>query len=186
MSKLSVFNFVTANGFFEGEHGDISWSSHDEAGSEYATEMLEHRHTLLFGRVTYQQMASFWPTAAALKMAPVLAAGMNNADKIVFSRTLTRADWRNSRVMTGDLEATVKKMKDGSGANLTVLGSGSLVTQLARAGLVDEFGIMVNPVFLGAGTPILSGLDRVLKLELVATRAFKNGNVLLSYRPVTG
>jgi tryptophan-rich sensory protein len=96
MRKLTVFNFVTINGYFKGSKGDISWHRHGAEENEYAAASLKSGNTLLFGRVTYEMMASYWPTPVAIKNDPIVARGMNNADKIVFSRTLKKAEWDNT------------------------------------------------------------------------------------------
>jgi dihydrofolate reductase len=184
MRKLNVFNFVTLNGFFQGPHGDISWHRHGGEESEYAAEGLKTESTLLFGRVTYEMMAGYWPTPDAAKNAPVVAEGMNNAEKIVFSKTLKKAAWNNTKLIKGNIVEEIRKMKQMSGNDMTILGSGSIITQFAEEGLIDEYQFMVDPVALGDGTPIFKNLQRKLDLKLTTTRAFKSGVVLLSYQPL--
>ena len=127
-------------------------------------------------------MASYWPTPIAIKNDPIVAEGMNKADKIVFSRTLTKAEWNNTRLVRDNMAEEIQKMKRQTGKDMTVLGSGSIVTQLAQAGLIDEYQFMVDPVVLGEGTPIFKGIGHKLDLNLIATRTFKSGVVLLSYQ----
>jgi dihydrofolate reductase len=184
MRKLAVFNFVTLNGYFKGPEGDISWHRHGAEENEYAAEMLKSGSILLFGRVTYELMASYWPTPTAIHNDPTVAEGMNRAEKIVFSRTLKRAVWSNTRLVKDEMVEEIKKMKRAPGKDLTLLGSGSLLTQLAEQGLIDEFQIMVDPVVLGDGTPIFKGIRHKLDLKLTGTRTFKSGVVLLSYKPM--
>ena len=183
MGKLSIFVFTTLHGYFEGSNkGDISWHRHAEEEGEFSAEGLMTGNTLLFGRVTYEMMAGYWPSERALQDNPVVAAGMNNADKIVFSRTLKKAEWNNTRLV-GDLIGEIKTLKRESGKGLTVLGSGSIVTQLAEEGLIDEYQIMVDPVALGSGALLFKGLKQPLGLKLTTTRVFKSGSVLLCYEP---
>ena len=184
MNKLIVFNFITLNGYFQGPNGDISWHRHGQEESEYGIEGLKSGGTLLFGRVTYEHMASFWPTPDALKNAPVMAEGMNKADKIVFSRTMKKADWNNTRLVKDNMVEEVRKMKQLPGKDMAVLGSGSILSQLAAAGLIDEYQLMVDPVLLGDGTPIFKNLPQKLDLKLTTTRTFKSGVVLLCYQPL--
>jgi dihydrofolate reductase len=184
MRKLSAFNFVTLNGFFKGPKEDISWHRHGAEENQYAVDSMKSGNTLLFGRVTYEMMASYWPTPLALKNDPIVAAGMNTADKIVFSRTLKKADWQNTQLIRDDAVGAVVKMKQRPGKNMTLLGSGSILTQFAEQGLIDEYEIMVDPVVLGNGTPVMKGIGRMLDLKLTGSRIFKSGVVLLSYRPV--
>lgn len=184
MRKLVIFNFTTLNGYFEGPGGDLSWHRHGEEESQYASESVGQGGILLFGRVTFEHMAAFWPTPMALQQAPAVADGMNKAEKIVFSRTLKTANWENTRIISEDLIGAVKKLKRTSGKDLCLLGSGSILTQLAEAGVIDEYQFMVDPVALGAGTPTFSGLGKKLDLRLQSSRAFKSGVVLLSYQPL--
>jgi dihydrofolate reductase len=181
MGKLTVFNFVTLNGFFKGPNGDISWA-HNREENDYAGEMLQAHDTLLFGRLTYELMESYWPTPEASKNSPEVAEGMNNADKIVFSRTLERVEWNNTRIVKDDIVEEIRKMK-ASGKGMTLLGSGSILTQFAEQGLIDEYQIMVHPVVLSEGTSILDGIKQNLNLELITTRTFGSSLVLLRYKP---
>ena len=183
MGKVIAFNFVTLNGYFKGPQEDVSWHRHGAEEGEYAAKMLESGGTLLFGRVTYEMMAGYWASPEAKKNDPIVAEGMNDAEKIVFSRTLKKAEWSNTRLVRDNLGGEVKKLKQ-IGKDMAVLGSGSIVTQLADQGLIDEYQIMVDPVVLGDGTPLLQGIQRKLDLKLTGTRAFPSGVVLLSYQPV--
>ena len=185
MAKLIVFNFVSLNGFYKGPNGDISWSMHgNPEETEYAAEGVKSDGLLLFGRITYEMMASHWPTKEAIKNDPDVAKGMNQSEKIVFSRTLKKADWNNTKVVSNNIVEETGKLKKQSAKDMVVLGSGSIVTQFAEHGLVDEFQFMINPVALGDGGTIFKGISRQLDLKLTNSRVFKNGKVLLSYRPV--
>ena len=183
MGKLRAFTFVTLNGYFEGPKRDIAWHRHGEEESAYSAESLESGDTLLFGRVTYELMASYWPTPMAIQNDPVVAEGMNNADKIVFSRTLKKVAWNNTRLVKSGIEKEVKKLKQMPGKNMTLLGSGSILARFAEQDLIDEFQIMVDPVALGDGTPLFKNIKHRLNLKLTGTRAFRSGAVLLCYQP---
>jgi dihydrofolate reductase len=183
MRKVTVFNFITLNGYFQGLNGDISWHRHEQEENEFSDEKSQLGNMLLFGRMTYQQMASFWPTPAAMQMAPVTADGMNKSEKIVFSRTLEKADWKNTRLVKDDLIGTVKKLKEEPGNDMTVLGSGSIITQLAEAGLIDEYGFMIDPVALGEGVPVFKGIKNQLDLKLTSVKSFKSGVLFVTYEP---
>ena len=181
MRKLSVFNLVTLDGYFAGPAGDISWHNVDAEFQELAEAASNSGATLLFGRVTYELMARYWPAPEGIKDDPVVARGMNDAEKVVFSRTLDKVDWANTRLVKGDMMAEVRRLKEGSGKDLTVLGSGSLVAQLAQARLIDEYQILLNPVILGQGKTMFEGVKDRFSLRLAKTRTFGNGNVLLIY-----
>jgi dihydrofolate reductase len=181
MGKVSAFNFVTLDGYFEGPKRDISWHKHDADGTAYAVEGLKSGNMLLFGRVTYELMASYWPTPIAIQNDPVVAEGMNKAEKIVFSRTLKKVGWNNTRLVRNNIGKETRKLKKLHGKDMTLLGSGSILTQLAEEDLIDEFQFMVDPVALGEGTPIFKNIKQ--RLKLTSTRTFKNGTVLLCYQP---
>lgn len=179
MGKITAFIFVSLDGYYKGPNEDISWHHHEGEANAFAAEMLRMGSTLMFGRVTYQMMESFWTSPEAGKI-PDVAAGMNKADKIVFSKTLKEAKWQNSRVVSGDIIAEVRRLKD-QGKNLTLLGSGDILTQLADADVIDEYQIMVNPVILGEGSSAFKGLHRRKNLKLSICRTLDTGVVYLSY-----
>ncbi|OJV13034.1 MAG: dihydrofolate reductase [Dyadobacter sp. 50-39] len=184
MGKLIAYNFTTLNGYYKGTGNDIGWHRHGEEEGNFAADNLEAKATLLFGRVTYEMMASFWPTPMAIESMPEVAKGMNEAEKIVFSTTLESADWENTTLVHEDLPEAVRKLKAIPGKVMTILGSGSVIAQLAEAGLIDEYQFMIDPVAIGEGTPSFQGLTRKLDLKLTGHRIFNSGVVLLTYEPV--
>jgi len=186
MRKLLVSNLVTLDGYFEGLNRDIGWHNVDAEFNEYAIDMLNAVDTLMFGRVTYELMADYWPTPQAIKNDPIVAGKMNALPKIVFSRTLNKVEWNNTRLEKDIIDEEIKNMKKQPGKDIMILGSGSIMTQFAERGLIDGYGIMVNPVALGDGKPLFKGIKERLKLKLVRTRTFRNGNVLLYYQPSQG
>jgi dihydrofolate reductase len=186
MRKLIAFNFITLNGYFKGPGNDISWHRHGAEENEFAAENLESGATLLFGRVTYEMMAGYWPTPLAVENDPLVAEGMNRAEKIVFSKTLKKAHWNNTKILKDDIVEEIKKMKSAlgkPGKDMVLLGSGSIVTHFTEQRLIDQYQVMVDPVALGGGTPLFKGLQQKLDPELTATKTMKSGVVLLSYRP---
>jgi dihydrofolate reductase len=183
MRKVTVFNFITLNGFFKGPNEDISWHKHGDEESAFAAEGSKSGSALLFGRVTFQMMEGYWPTPMAKQSSPEVAEGMNASEKIVFSKTLKSTNWKNSRIVRDNPIDEVKRLKKEKGNDLTVLGSGSIVTQLAENNLIDTYMLMVDPVVLGEGTPIFHGIKRQPDLKLIDTRKFKSGVVLLTYQP---
>lgn len=182
--KLVVFNQVTLDGYFAGPNGDLSWAHKDDPEwNAFVAENATAGGVLVFGRVTYEMMASFWPTPQAIKSYPAVAEGMNNLPKVVFSRTLNKVSWNNTKLVKGDLAAAIRKMKSEPGKQMTILGSGSIVSQLAQAGLIDEYQIVLNPVVLGRGRTMFDGIQKKLTLKRTKTRTFDNGNVLQCYEP---
>ena len=154
MPKLIVFNHVTLDGYFVGPNGDFSWAHTGNDDPEYSAWVAENASgggQLLFGRITYQMMASYWPTALADQHNPVVAEAMNSTRKVVFSRTLDQALWNNTKLVKGDLVSEVRKMKEEAGPGIAILGSGSIVSQLAPEHLIDEYQMVLDPVALGTG-----------------------------------
>jgi dihydrofolate reductase len=183
MRKLYVFNLITLDGFFEGPNRDITWHNVDEEFNEFAIDQLGKIDLLLFGRVTYELMASWWPTPSAIATDPVVAAKMNAISKIVFSTKLEKAEWNNTRLVKKNVKEEISKLKNQPGKEIAIFGSSDLITSLVRTGLIDEYRIIVNPVVLGSGTPLFKEIRERLNLKLVKTKTFRNGNVLLYYQP---
>jgi dihydrofolate reductase len=182
MSKLIAFNFITLNGFYKGNNEDISWHRHGEEESKYSEDMLKMDNILLLGRKTYDQMASFWPTSTARDMMPTVAAGMNNAEKIVFSRNPNLPiSWENTKLISENIVEKIKALKSSSKKDMAILGSGSIINLFTVNRLIDEYQIMIDPVALGSGTQLLYGIDQTLNLKLTQHRVFKSGVILLYY-----
>jgi dihydrofolate reductase len=177
---------ISLDGYYCDSRGDMSFAHkppEDEEWQQFVTENASGGGMLLFGRITYEMMAAWWPTPMAAKAMPEVAARMNAMTKLVFSRTLGSADWTNTTLVKDDLIRTVRRMKNEPGPDMAILGSGSIVAQLAGAGLIDTFQVVVNPVALGAGKSLFSGLGKRLDLVLTNTRVFGNGSVVLWYAP---
>ena len=184
MRRLAVFNNVSLDGYFSGPGGDLRWAhagSDDPEYREFVAGNASGDGVLVFGRITYELMAGWWPTAAAGQMDPVLARQMNARGKVVFSRTLPRADWQNTTLVAGDAAEEMRRWKSGDGPDMVILGSGRLVASLAREGLIDEYQVVVNPVALGRGRTMFEGLDHPLTLAVAESRVFRNGKVFLRY-----
>jgi|WetSurMetagenome_2_1015567.scaffolds.fasta_scaffold64998_3 dihydrofolate reductase len=188
MQKLTVFNNVSLDGYFTDAKGEMNFARNDKPDPEWDAFVVSNASggggTMVFGRVTYEMMASFWPTPMAAESMPVVARRMNSAVKVVFSRTLDKAVWANTRLVKADLPGEIRRMKAEPGEGMVIFGSGSIISQLAREGLIDEYQIVVNPVVLGAGRTMFEGAKQVLPLKLIKSRVFSNGNVLLSYELV--
>lgn len=183
MRKLGMFNQVSVDGFFSSTSGDSSWmhpAEPDPEFDEWSANNASGGGALLFGRTTFEMMESWWPTEAAKKAMPGISNGMTQAEKWVFSRTRSSSQWANTRFLEGDLAAEVKKLKTNGDQPITLLGSGSLVGPLLRAGLIDELQLMVLPVLLGAGTPMFREVGQH-GLKLARSRSFKNGRAYLAY-----
>jgi len=183
MRKLLFFMLTSLDGYFEGPDHDINWHNVDDEFNDFAIEQLKLVDTLLFGRVTYEMMASYWPTPDALANDPIVAGIMNSYLKIVFSTTLPGVTWQNTRLVKANAAQEISRLKQQTGKDLIIFSSSDLAVTLIPHGLIDEFRIMVNPVVLGRGKPLFQGLQQPLSLKLAQTQTFKNGNVLLVYHP---
>jgi dihydrofolate reductase len=183
MKEISAFVFITLDGYYKGPDEDISWHKHGMEESEFSAENLKTGNILLFGRKTYEMMASFWPTQAAMDMYPVVAKGMNAAEKIVISRTLQTPSWGPVKIIGENVIDEMRSIKKSSARNMTLLGSGDILRQFATAGLIDKYQIMVDPVAIGKGESIFKGIDPALSLKLTGTRTFRDGCVLMEYVP---
>jgi dihydrofolate reductase len=180
MQKLVVFESVSLDGYFTDGAGSMNWAhKSDPEWNEFVSSNADGGGgSFVFGRKTYDDMVRFWPTDAAAKMMPVVAARMNASRKYVFSRTLESPSWQNTIVLHGDAAEIVGKLKREDAPGLVILGSGSIVAQVAP--LVDELQLAVNPIALGKGRTLFDGAVPTT-FTLVRTRSFKNGNVVLYY-----
>ena len=142
---------------------------------------------MIFGRTTYELMASYWPTAEADINDPGVADAMRNSPKIVISKTMPAVadgpNWKNITVWHEIDPAKIAKLKERESGEIAVFGSGTIVQQLAKLGLIDEYRLLVNPIILGAGKPLFKDAKKV-ELKLLSTRTFGNGNILLCYQPL--
>jgi dihydrofolate reductase len=177
---------VSLDGYFEGPDRDINWHLVDEEFNQFAIQQTSSVDTILFGRVTYELMASYWPTPAATTDDPMIADLMNRLPKIVFSRTLQNAEWNNTRLIKDHIAEEILALKRQPGKDLALFGSANLLSTLIQMGLIDEHRIIVNPLVLGRGTPLFQGITEKLNLKLLKTRVFTNGNVLLYYQQEIG
>ena len=179
-----IFQMLTSlDGYFEGPHADISWHRVDEEFNAYAAGLLSNVSALLFGRVTYELMASYWPTAE--NNDPVITRFMNDLPKYVVSSTLTSASWGETQIINRDAAREVADLKELPGKDMAIFGSSELAASLAAERLIDEFRIMVSPTILGAGKTLMNGFDQKLELKLKSARTFKSGIVVMCCEPVT-
>jgi dihydrofolate reductase len=190
MRKISVFNHMTVDGFFAGPHGEIEWIKvieKDDEWDKYTHEQSSRSgNVLIFGHTTYEMMKSWWPTSGAIKNDPDMAKVVNNSPKIVFSKTLQNVEegpnWKNITLFHEIKPEEIIRLKERKGEDFTILGSGSIVQQFANLGLIDEYHLVIVPVILGAGNRLFKDVKK-MNLKLLGAKAFKNGIVLLKYRP---
>jgi dihydrofolate reductase len=181
--KLISFMVVTLDGYYEGPNGEFDFWNIDDEFNEFSISQLNDIDTLVFGRVTYEGMAGYWPTPAGQQDNPAIAERMNTIEKVVFSTTLERVDWQNTTLVRGDAAAAIKDLKQQPGKLLALFGSPSLTVNLLDQSVVDELRVMVHPILLGAGNSLFRTLNDHVRLQLMQTTTFRSGNVLLTYRP---
>lgn len=181
MRRILAQEMMTVDGYFAGPHGELDWFVWDNVLKDLSVSMLRSVDTLLFGKVTYEMMAAYWPKAT--EEDPFITKAMNSLPKIVFSRSLEKADWNNTRLIREVVPEEIVRLKQQPGKDLVIFGSGSLVSSLAHLGLIDEYLLIVNPVVLGAGKPLFSGVNGTMPLTLLEARTLGSDNVLLRYRP---
>jgi dihydrofolate reductase len=207
MRRIVTFDRVTADGYFASPDGSLGWVVPDEELDAQVARRLEGEankagadgipanDTILFGRRTYQLFEGFWSHAVADSHAApdphhsgrlsremhAMAVFLNEATKLVFSRTLKDVTWKNTRLLHELDPSAIEAMKRQPGKDMMVFGSGSIVSQLTQHGLIDEYQFVVSPIFLGSGRSLLSGVSQSLRLDLLEAKRYKSGNVMLRY-----
>jgi dihydrofolate reductase len=179
--KIFAFMMVTVDGYYEGPNQEFDFWVVDDEFNQFSVEQLDEADTLVFGRVTYEGMAAYWPTPAAQQDDPRVAARMNSLPKVVVSRSLDNAEWANTRIVRAPEE--LEALKQRPGKDMAILGSSDLTASFLQIGLLDELRIMVNPVVVGGGKSVFRTARDKTRLQLIESRTFNSGNVLLTYRP---
>jgi dihydrofolate reductase len=184
--RLFVSMMTSLDGLIEGPDRELDWPHQTPEFTRYCDEMLDDVDLMLFGRVSYEMMVQYWPAAEATPANPadaLIAPRMNRCAKIVLSRTLERATWANTRILRDDVTATLAALKRQPGKDIAVFGGAGIISSLTRAGLVDEYRLIVQPVVLGRGRPLFQDLDRRIPMTLARTTTLGPELVMLTYRP---
>jgi dihydrofolate reductase len=191
-----MFNWVTADGYFAAPDENLDWVVPDEEQAKAAAEAISNFDTVLCGRRTYELFEGFWRHAVVDdsgtipdphhpgRRSPehgVVAIALNKMTKLVFSRTLKDVTWKNSRLLRELDPREIETLKGQSGKDIIIFGSGSIVSQLTQHGLIDEYQFVVCPIFLGSGRPLLGGLSKRSRLNLLEAKALPSGDVMLRY-----
>jgi dihydrofolate reductase len=182
LRRLIASEMVSVDGFFAGANGELDWFVQSEELDTFATNLLDSVDTILYGRITYQMMAGYWPRASGR-----FADRTNQLPKLVFSSTLDETpwgEWNNARPLKGSLADEVAKLKNEPGGDIVIYGSGRVVQALTRLGAIDEYRLVVNPVVLGAGRPLFDGLDEKRNLRLTEAASWPSGCVALTYQTI--
>jgi dihydrofolate reductase len=190
MRKVIASINVSLDSYMSGPNCELDWHF-ERWGPDLAQsfgEQLSTADTILLGRVTYCAMARYWPQKSQDLGFPrediAFADMMNKYTKIVFTKTLTAAAWDNSRLVKGNLQREISKLKRQRGKDMIIYGSGKLITSMIElGGLIDEYVLWVHPVILGEGKPLFKCLSNNLDMKLVKTNTFRSGVVMLTYQP---
>jgi dihydrofolate reductase len=182
LRKLFWQMSVTLDGFMEGPNRELTHTAEfaDPDFDRYASEMLQSIDGMLLGRVTYELFAGYWPSATGAD-----AKRMNQLPKLVFSRTLKKLDWANSRLVGGNVADEVTRLKEQPGKDLALFGSAKLAATLIQLGLIDEYRIIVTPAVLGKGSPMFKNIESPMTLKLSKATTWSSGTVALRYASVT-
>lgn len=184
MRNVVYMTSLSVDGYIEADSGDPAWLVPDEELHRHLNDLESSIDTHLYGRRFYELMAAYWPAADENPSAPAYeveyARIWKSVPKVVFSRTLQRADW-NSRLVKGDALEEVARLKEQPGKNMSIGGT-ALASALAESGLIDEFRVYIVPIILGGGVPMFRQLRARINVALVEVQKFTSGVVLLRYR----
>jgi len=181
MRKLILQTGVSIDGYVAALDGSHPWGvddREDDGVKRWILESVSAAGAHLMGRVTYEEMASVWPTSTSDYARP-----MNEIPKVVFSKTLRHADWPETSIARGDLGKEIDRLKREPGGDLIAYGGATFDQALSRLGLVDEYRLMIQPAALGAGLALFKGLPTPLQLELVEATTYPTGIAIHVYRP---
>jgi dihydrofolate reductase len=199
--RIVTFTWVTADGYFAGADGNLDWVVPDEEQARAAAEGISGFDTVIFGRRTYELFEGFWRNAVVDESGAIpdphdpgrqsrehgaIAIALNRMTKVVFSRSMKEATWKNSRMLREFDSREIEAMKRQPGKDLIIFGSGSIVSQLSSHGLIDEYQFAVCPVLLGSGQSLVQDVSVRLRLDLLEARRLPSGDVILRYARSTG
>src|SRR5919198_4686241 len=189
MRKIGLFIHVTLDGFFAGPNYEIDWFKvikKDAEWEKHTHKESQSGSTLLFGERIYKMMKAFWPTLVGIQSDPHMAKVMNESPEIVVSKKLKRVEdepnWKNVRILRDLNYDTITKLKEEGNGTITILGSGSIIQQLANMDFIDEYELVVVPIILGDGKYLFKDV-KMTEMKLLEALSFKNGLVSLCYQP---
>ncbi|GER86326.1 hypothetical protein KDW_04880 [Dictyobacter vulcani] len=188
MRNVIAFMHISLDGFTAGPNGELEWAIVDDELNPYVDALIRKVDTVLYGRNTYLGMYSYWPTmltdpnASPRELAH--ARWVDNVSKVAFSRTLTHADWKNTRIVQDQVVEEVNALKRQSGGDIMIFGSPGLTHSFMQLDLIDDYWLFLNPIVLGGGIPLFQDMAAWTKLKLAETKAFQNGVVGLHYQTI--
>ncbi len=185
MRKIVLFIHVSLDGFVAGPNGEMDWITVDEEIFDYAGERTSEATTALYGRVTYQMMENYWPTAAdkpnASKHDIEHSTWYNKVHKVILSKTMEGANLHNTKIISTDVPGEIMKLKQQEGKDIIIFGSPSAAHSLMQENLIDDYWLFINPILLGEGTLLFKNIQNRTKLKLVKSNQFKSGVVCLYF-----
>lgn len=188
MRKVIAFMHVSLDGFVAGTNGELNWVSHGEDITQYVDQLIGTTDTAMYGRNTYQLMHSYWPTVLAnpesLSRDVAHANWVENVSKIVFSRSLEKADWNNTTLVKDHIPQTIANLKAQPGKSLMIFGSPRLTHSFMELDLIDEYRLTINPVILGTGIPLFTSATKPNSLKLLETQTFESGVIAVVYERI--
>ncbi|HET9571009.1 MAG TPA: dihydrofolate reductase family protein [Bacteroidales bacterium] len=185
MRKLIFFMHTSLDGFVAGLHGEMDWILVNDEIFDFVPGLTEQADAALYGRVTYEMMQSYWPTAGeqpnASKHDKEHSIWYNKVSKIVLSKTLSEEGLDDTMVIRDHLVENINRLKNQVGKNILIFGSPSVSNELLSLDLIDEFWLFVNPILLGQGKPLFSAEYKTTRLKLIESKTFSCGVIGLHY-----
>lgn len=185
MRKLVSFMHISLDGFAADANRGLGWVSYDSELQQYADGIVATVGSPVYGRITYELMAGYWPAMLnnpdASEHSKAHAQWVDKATKIVFSRTMKKADWNNTIVINDNIAEEINKLKQQPGKDLVIFGSPGLAHSFMELDLIDEYQFTLNPVLLGSGLPVYENIKNKTDLRLVKATTLKSGVVGLHY-----
>lgn len=185
MRKIISFMHISLDGFVAGPNGEMDWIKVNDEIFDFVGQRISKTDAALYGRVTYEMMENYWPTAAdqpnASKHDIEHSKWYSKAKKFVLSKTMTEADLSNTTVISDQISDKINAIKQSTGEEILLFGSPSATHSLIQLGLVDGYWLFVNPVILGQGIPLFTDIKEKIQLKLLSTKSFSCGVTELNY-----
>ncbi|QEH39407.1 dihydrofolate reductase family protein [Chitinophaga sp. XS-30] len=185
MRKIISFMHISLDGFVAGPNGELDWAKVDDEIFDYVGKQTSAGDTAIYGRVTYQMMENYWPTAGdkptATRHEIEHSKWYNKIQKVVLSKTMKDADLANTKFISGNLSDSINEVKQQAGNDILLFGSPTATHSLMQLNLIDGYWLFVNPIILGQGIPLFTDIKDKIKLKLLATRQFACGVTELNY-----
>ena len=185
MRKIVLFIHSSLDGYAAGPNREMDWIHVDEEIFDYAGNRTNASDTALYGRITYEMMEGYWPTAAekpdASKHDKEHSQWYNKVGKVILSKSMQGQQLKNTTIISDNIEESINSLKQKEGKEIVIFGSPSAAHSLMHFDLIDDYWLFVNPVLLGKGIPVFSNIEEITKLKLIASHTFSSGVVCLHY-----